>query len=83
MKWHPAMIKWYLYLRYRSSGAYEMLRRSGCLHLPSQRMLRDYTHVASSRMGFSKEVDEMLMRFIDVKSSRDFIGFCNMGDINN
>ena len=57
MRWHPAMIKWCLYLRHRSSGAYETLRKTGCIYLPSQRTLRDYTHVAGSRMGFSKEVD--------------------------
>ena len=62
MRWHPAMIKWCLYLRYRSSGAYDMLRESGCLHLPSQRTLRDYTHVAGNRIGFSREVDTMLMQ---------------------
>lgn len=61
MKWHPAMIKWCLYLRHRSSGAYETLRKSGCLHLPSQRTLRDYTHVAETKIGFSKEVDDMLI----------------------
>ncbi len=53
MRWHPAMIRWCLYLRHRSSGAYEMLRNSGCLHLPSQRTMRDYTHIAGSRIGFS------------------------------
>ena len=62
MRWHPAMIRWCLYLRHRSSGAYEMLRNSGCLHLPSQRTMRDYTHIAGSRIGFSKDVDAMLMQ---------------------
>ena len=38
-----------------------MLRQSGCLHLPSQRTLRDYTHYVKARMGFSSEVDEMLV----------------------
>ncbi len=38
-----------------------MLRQSGCLHLPSQRTLRDYTHYIKARMGFSSEVDEMLV----------------------
>ena len=36
MKLYPAMIKWCLYLWFRSSGAYEVLRKSGCIHLPSQ-----------------------------------------------
>ena len=39
MRSHPLMIKWCLYLRHRSSGAYELLQESGCLKLPSQRTL--------------------------------------------
>ena len=46
----------------RSSGAYETLRSSGCLHLPSQRTLRDYTHYVKAAAGFSHEVDLMLMQ---------------------
>ena len=53
------------YLRYKSSGAYEMLRESGCIKLPSQRTLRDYTHVFKSVSGFSVDVDVQLMK--DVK----------------
>ena len=44
MRWHPLMIKWCIYLRYLSQGAYETLRKSNCITLPSQRTLRDYTH---------------------------------------
>ena len=35
--------------------------QSGLLKLPSQRTLRDYTHVIKPSSGFSDEVDEMLM----------------------
>lgn len=42
IRWHPLIIKWCLYLHYRSSGAYEVLRSSGLIHLPSGRTLRDY-----------------------------------------
>ena len=61
MRWHPLMIRWCLYLRHRSSGAYETLRSSGCLVLPSQRTLRDYTHYVNAAPGFSLEVDQQLM----------------------
>ena len=37
VRWHPAMIKWCLYLCHQSSKAYDKLRSSGCLHLPSLR----------------------------------------------
>lgn len=59
-RWHPAMIKWCLYLRHLSGKAYEMLRRSGVIVLPSQRTLRDYTHYIPSTIGYSYEVDQML-----------------------
>ena len=36
MRWHPLFIKWCLYLRYISARAYETLRSSGCIYLPSQ-----------------------------------------------
>ncbi len=37
MRWHPHLIKWCLHLHHLSSGAYEMLRSSGCLklHIPA------------------------------------------------
>ena len=48
-----------------------MLRQSGCLHLPSQRTLRDYTHIAKGRTRFSKEVDMMLMKHANIQSCAD------------
>ena len=60
------MIKWCLYLRHRSSGAYETLRNSGCVALPSQRTLRDYTHYMTTTVGFSREVDNCLMEAIKI-----------------
>ena len=68
MKWHPLMIKWCLYLRYKSSGAYEFLRESGCITLPSQRTLRDYTHVVKKSRGFSLELDVLLIKSADIES---------------
>ena len=60
MKWHPAMIKWCLYLRHQSSKAYEVLWESGAIALPSQCTLRDYTHYVQASVGFSCEVDQQL-----------------------
>ena len=60
MRWHPAMIKWCLYLRHQSSKAYELLRDSSAIALPSQRTLRDYTHHIKASTGFSYEVDQQL-----------------------
>jgi hypothetical protein len=53
MPWDPVMIRWFLYLRHLSSGAYNLLRESGVVSLPSQRTLRDYTYYTSQCTGFS------------------------------
>ena len=60
MRWHPLMIRWCLYIHHLSSKAYMTLRESGCLILPSQRTLRDYSHCVNSEAGFSGDVDKML-----------------------
>ena len=49
-----------LYLRHLSSSAYETLRDTGTIRLPSQRTFRDYTHHTKATVGFSKEVDKQL-----------------------
>ena len=61
MRWHPAIIRWCLYLHHRSSGCYKTLRNSGLFHLPSERTLQDYRHFSSSTTGFSKSLDEQLL----------------------
>ncbi|KAL5475437.1 hypothetical protein EMCRGX_G025254 [Ephydatia muelleri] len=38
----------------------QALRESGCIKLPSQRTLRDYTHYTKASLGFSSEGDQML-----------------------
>ena len=71
MRWHPVFIKWCLYLQHLSGRAYETLRASGCIHLPSQRTLRDYTHYIPAKVGFSAEVDEQLIAMIDFTKERN------------
>ena len=61
MKWHPIFIKWSLYLKYLSGKSYELLRKSGCIKLPSQSTLRDYTHHIPANIGFSAENDKQLV----------------------
>ena len=68
MRWHPAIIKWCLYLRYQSSKAYELVRNSGVIKLPSQRTLMDYTHCVKSDTGFSTNVDLLLMQANNMSS---------------
>jgi hypothetical protein len=72
IRWHPLMIKLCIYLRHQSSKAYETLRESGCLALPSQRTLRDYTNAVKAVTGFSKEVDEQLIQAARLMTSPDY-----------
>ena len=55
----------------RSSSAYETLRSSGIIQLPSQRTLRDYIHYVEASSGFSADVDTMLMKAAKVDSCPD------------
>ena len=64
IRWHPATIRWCLYLHHKSSGCYSTLRNSGVLHLPSDRTLRDYRHSSPSTSGFSKETDMDLLEVV-------------------
>ena len=61
MRWHPLMIKWCVNLKLISSSAYNALRTSGFLKLPSERTLRDYSNVFESKVGFQDEVDKQLL----------------------
>lgn len=63
MRWHPAIIKWCIYLRHQSNKAYETLR--GCIRLPSQRTLRDYTHCTKAAAGFCNQVDQQLLQALE------------------
>ena len=66
MRWHPLFIKWCIYLRHLSRASYEMLRNSGCIKLPSQQTLRDYTYYVQTAIGFSVEVDQEIARCADL-----------------
>ena len=56
------IIKWCLNLKFMSTSAYNALRSSGVLTLPSERTLRDYTHFVQACTGFSDEVYAQLQR---------------------
>ena len=56
MRWDPLMIRWCIYLRHLSRRAYELLRDSGVVVLPSQRMLRGYTYYTKASPGFSGKI---------------------------
>lgn len=66
------MIKLCLYLKHQSSQAYETLRQSGCLALPSQRTLRDYSNAVKSTVGFSKDIDKQLLQAAHLDASPEY-----------
>lgn len=72
IRWHPLMIRFCLYLRHHSGKAYEALRNSGCIVLPSQRTLRDYSHAVKAEAGFSKEVDHQLMMAAKIDTCKEW-----------
>ena len=72
MKWHPVMVRWCIYLRHISGKGYNQLRDSGCLSLPSQRSLRDYTYYNRPCTGFSTGTDEELLRLLESKGYEEW-----------
>lgn len=72
MCWHPLMVRWCIYLRHQSSKAYQTLRDSGCIYLPSQRTLRDYTNCVKALAGFSVDVDRQLMQAASLATCEDW-----------
>jgi DNA transposase THAP9 len=56
MRWHPLMIRLALRIRMLSNTAYEALKESGAISLPSQRTLFDYTHHMQAVEGCQKQV---------------------------
>ena len=70
-RWHPALIKWCLHLKFMSSACYNAIRTSGLISLPSERTLRDYTHWIKAGIGFSSEVDTQLIKEAKINEERD------------
>lgn len=60
MRWHPMIIRWCLYIRHKSAAAYDALRESGFVNLPSNRTLFDYSHYLKTNLGFQPDVLKML-----------------------
>ena len=58
------MIKWVLYIRHLSGKAYDTIRESGFIALPSQHTLHNYTFFVDSSVGFSTGVDDHLQQLI-------------------
>ena len=57
-RYHPMIIKFCLCLASKSASAYDELRSSNVLTLPSRRTLRDYKNAVKPHAGFNKDVIE-------------------------
>ncbi|XP_070177865.1 uncharacterized protein [Littorina saxatilis] len=55
IRWHPMIIKWCLYIHNVSSKAYDAMRETGFLVLPSSRTLFDYSNYLPNTNGFSTQ----------------------------
>ena len=66
MRWHPTMIKWCIYMHHLSSFAYDTLKNSGCLRLPSDRTLRDLHPRHFVKSWFTDAVDKQLVREAEI-----------------
>ena len=71
VRWHPSIIKWCLHLKFKSSSAYDALRSTGVLTLPSERTLRDYTHWMKGQVGFSSSLNQELIKEANVNEEKD------------
>ena len=55
-RYHPMIIRFCLSLHSKSHAAYEELRNSKILKLPSERTLRDYKNYIRPQVGFNRQV---------------------------
>ncbi|XP_077869908.1 uncharacterized protein LOC144362652 [Saccoglossus kowalevskii] len=71
MRWHPTIIRWCLFLKFKSSSAYEALRSSGFVKLPSQRTLTDYSNYIKPKPEISQPVLKELISEIECLGSSE------------
>ncbi len=71
MRWHPLVIQWCLKMYCKSRSAYEGMRSSGALKLPSGRTLSDYKNFNSPQSGWqSKTIEHMKNKFNNMKAPK-------------
>ena len=74
MRWHPMMLRLAILIHSRSAQAYETLRATGILQLPSESTLRDYTNVFHPKPGFQKSaIDEIIRQTKDFKDEQRYV----------
>ncbi|XP_076799962.1 uncharacterized protein LOC143445041 isoform X2 [Clavelina lepadiformis] len=72
--YHPELIKFCLSLAAKSKSAYEELRQSGILRLPSSRTLNDYRNVYCTAPGIQDNVlEELKSKSLSLASHERFL----------
>ena len=66
MRFHPMIIRFCLSIASKSASAYDELRNSKVLTLPSRRTLRDYKNAIRPSVGFNAEVVQELERLLQL-----------------
>ena len=61
IRYHPMIIRFCISLASKSPSAYDELRDTGLLTLPSRRTLRDYTNYVKPSVGFNPKVTDELI----------------------
>ena len=74
--YHPMIIRFSFSLAAKSASAYDELRNSKCLILPSRRTLRDYKNIIRPKAGFNKKViDELIIKARHLKENKRYMSF--------
>ena len=74
IRYHPMIIRFCISLASKSSSAYDELRSTGVLTLPSRRTLRDYTNYIKPSAGFNKKViEELIKQTAEFKGAERFV----------
>lgn len=60
MRWHPMIVKWCLYIRSKRTEAYNSVKDTGFIKLPSARTLFDYSHFTKSALGYQPDIVKVL-----------------------
>ena len=74
MQYHPMIIRFCLSIASKSASAYDELRDSGVLRLPSRRTLRDYRNAITPQTGYNPDViDELRKQTSNFKEHQKFV----------
>lgn len=78
LRWHPMLIRLALHLHCLSSKAYEFLRDTKVLALPSSRRLYDYAHFMEAKEGCQDEFTQHMKDKILKSGSDDHYSYINL-----